>query len=122
MRDSQPVDGLENAQQSVSDIKMYQEGHGGARAGAGRPSGARNKRPTYQAVKAMTSGEQSPLDFLLALIRDDTNDVQLRLLAAKAAAPYIHRALKSVEQTAEGGGPQRVVVSWDMTGMLPSAE
>ena len=70
----------------------------------------------------MTSGEQSPLDFLLALMRDDTNDVQLRLLAAKAAAPYIHRALKSVEQTGEGGGPQGVVVSWDMTGMLPSAD
>ena len=76
------MNGLESAQQSVSDIKMYQEGHGGVRAGAGRPSGARNKRPTYQAVKAMT------------------------------AAPYIHRQLKSVEQTGEGGGPQRIVVSW----------
>ena len=112
---------LENAQQSVSDIKMYQEGHGGVRVGAGRPSGARNKRPTYQAVKAMMVGEQSPLDFLLDVMRDDRNDVQLRVMAAKAAAPYIHRQLKSVEQTGEGGGPQRVVVNWDMTGMLPSA-
>ena len=68
------------------------------------------------------AGEQSPLDFLPGVMRDDRNDIQLRLLAAKAAAPYIHRQLKSVEQTGEGGGPQRVVVSWDMTGMLPSAE
>ena len=116
------MDGLENAQQSVSDIKMYQEGHGSVRVGAGRPSGARNKRPRYQAVKAMMVGEQSPLDFLLDVMRDDRNDVQLRVMAAKAAAPYIHRQLKSVEQTGEGGGPQRVVVSWDMTGILPSAE
>ena len=55
-------------------------------------------------------------------MRDDKNDIQLRVMAAKAAAPYIHRQLKSVEQTGEGGGPQRVIVGWDMTGMLPSAK
>src|SRR6185503_12179214 len=91
---------------------MYQEGHGGIRAGAGRPRGARSKRPTYQAVKAMAKGEKTPLDFLLDVMRDSTNDIELRVLAAKAAAPYMHRALKSVEQSGEGGGPVRVLVSW----------
>jgi len=35
-----------------------------------------------------------------------------RVLAAKAAAPYMHRALKSVEHSGEAGGPQRIIVSW----------
>jgi len=91
---------------------MYQEGHGGVRAGAGRPTDARNKRPTYEAVKGVAAGEQSPLDYLLSVMRDDQNDIQLRVLAAKAAAPYMHRALKSVEQSGEDGGPMQVVVSW----------
>ena len=30
---------------------------------------------------------------------DEKRDIQLRLMAAKAAAPYMHRALKSVEQS-----------------------
>ena len=49
---------------------------------------------------------------LLAVMRDDSNDIQLRVMAAKAAAPYMHRALKSVEQSGEGGGPVRIIVSW----------
>ena len=91
---------------------MYQEGHGGVRAGAGRPRGARGKRPSYNAVKAMAEGEKTPLDFLLDVMRDEKHDIHLRLLAAKAAAPYCHRALKSVEQGGHNGGPQRIVVSW----------
>ena len=88
----------------------------------GRTKGTPNQRPTYSAVRAMAAGAQAPVDSLPAVMCDDKNDIQLRVLAAKAAAPYIHRQLKSVEQSGEGGGPQRVVVSWDMTGMRPSAE
>ena len=60
----------------------------------------------------MMAGEQSPLDFLLHVMRDEKHDIQLRLMAAKAAAPYMHRALKSVEQSGADGGPQRIIVSW----------
>ena len=88
----------------------------------GRSKGTPNRRPTFAAVKAMMAGAQSPLDFLLGVMRDDKNDIQLRVMAAKAAAPYIHRQLKSVEQSGDGGSPQRVAVSWDMTGMRPSAK
>ena len=86
---------------------MYQEGHGGVRVGAGRPRGARNKRPTYQAVKAMAEGEKTPLDFLLGVMRDEKQDIQLRLMAAKAAAPYVHRASRAwsrVVPTADRSG------------------
>ena len=95
---------------------MYQEGHGGIRSGAGRPRGARNKRPSFDAVKSLAAGEQSPLDFLLGVMRDEKQDIQLRLMAAKAAAPYMHRAFKSVEQSGADGGPQRIIVSWQHPG------
>ena len=78
----------------------------------GRIRGTPNRRPTYAAVKAMMAGEQTPLDFLLGVMRDEKQDIQLRLMAAKAAAPYMHRALKSVEQSGVDGGPQRIIVSW----------
>ena len=45
-------------------------------------------------------------------MRDEKQDIQLRVMAAKAAAPYMHRALKSVEQSGADGGPQRIIVSW----------
>jgi hypothetical protein len=60
----------------------------------------------------MMGGAPSPLDFLLGVMRDEKNDIQLRVIAAKAAAPYMHRALKSVEQSGADGGPQRIIVSW----------
>ena len=78
----------------------------------GRIRGTPNRRPTYAAVKAMMAGEQTPLDFLLGVMRDEKQDIQLRLMAAKAAAPYMHRSLKSVEQSGADGGPQRIIVSW----------
>lgn len=78
----------------------------------GRSKGTANRRPTYAAVKAMVAGAKSPLDFLLDVMRDERRDIQLRVMAAKAAAPYVHRSLKSVEQSGADGGPQRIIVSW----------
>jgi hypothetical protein len=46
-------------------------------------------------------------------MRDEKHGIQLRVMAAKAAAPYMHRALKSVEQSGADGGPQRIIVSWE---------
>ena len=67
-------------------------------------------------MKAMADGEKTPLDFLLGVMRDEKQDIQLRLMAAKAAAPYMHRALKNVEQSGADGGPQRIIVSWQEPG------
>jgi hypothetical protein len=38
-------------------------------------------------------------------MRDRRRPIEVRLVAAKAAAPYCHRALKAVELTGEGSGP-----------------
>lgn len=58
----------------------------------------------------MLAGKEQPLDFLLGVMRAPDVELELRVLCAKAAAPYLHRALKSVEHTGEHGGPVRAVV------------
>jgi len=103
---------------------------GGRRPGAGRKKGQTTK--IHEAIKArvLATGE-TPLEFLLRTMRAPeptqgknenplvfTKRLELwasrGLEAAKAAAPYIHPKLHSVEHKGEGGGPiqQRVVVEF----------
>lgn len=72
------------------------DGHGGCRTGAGRPPGARNKR-TEATIKAIEDSGLTPLDYMLSIVRDETKSEGLRLDAAKAAAPYAHHRLSSIE-------------------------
>lgn len=68
----------------------------GYRPNAGRPKGSK----TIKAEKLSLSAAQiralaslpgpSPLDFMLAVMRDETEDEQLRDRMAIAAAPYCH--------------------------------
>ena len=83
--------------------------HGGSRKGAGRPKGALTSRTREIAEKAAGSGI-TPLEYMLKVLRDSSDHedpkVQaqremLRFEAAKAAAPYIHPRLSSVEVDAE---------------------
>lgn len=53
-----------------------------------------------------------PLQFLLSVMRDSTQLTEVRINAAKAAAPYCHRALKAMEVTGEGGGPVKMQIKW----------
>lgn len=69
---------------------------GGARQGAGRPPMAKNVIDREAREKAHASG-QSPLDFMLEVMRDETAGRSQRLDAAKAAAPYMHARLNAVE-------------------------
>lgn len=57
--------------------------HGGARPGAGRP-------PKTLPLMPASPAAQSPLEFLLATMRDSNADPRLRLDAAKTAALYVH--------------------------------
>ena len=71
--------------------KEIKPGWGGYREGGGRPRGSKNKiwfetpeqRAHYAHVK-------TPLDYLLAVMRDPLADFRRRDEAAKAAAPYCH--------------------------------
>ena len=46
---------------------------------------------------AIPASGLSPLDFLLGVMRDEENDISIRLDAAKVAAPYVHPRLASVD-------------------------
>jgi hypothetical protein len=75
-------------------------GWGGRRAGAGRKPGGKNRRtiakvPLLPARAHRQASEELPLDILIAAARDKTQPIELRLAAAKAAAPYFHAKVSS---------------------------
>lgn len=83
---------------------------GGKRLGAGRPKAAKNKRTVAKvqllpALQHRQTAEELPLDVLLSAMRDEVRPIELRLAAAKAAAPYFHAKLS--------GGPPKA--SFEMT-------
>ena len=58
-----------------------------------RAIGGRNRRPGSAADNPLppaTQPDLSPLDFALALMRDETQPLALRASMAKAAMPYVH--------------------------------
>lgn len=65
--------------------KKSDSGWGGARPGAGR----KPKDPEDELTIA-TSGDQTPLEFLLTVMNDNAIADKLRLEAAKTAAQYVH--------------------------------
>lgn len=77
---------------------------GGARPGAGRPKGARDKLEREAAEAAALEGIM-PREFLLNIMRDSEETLAVRMQAAKDVAPYYHAKLASVEHSGPGGGP-----------------
>lgn len=71
---------------------------GGQRIGAGRKPGAINRATAAAREKAEATGI-TPLEFMLEVMRDDTAERSERLDMAKAAAPYIHARLSTVDAT-----------------------
>lgn len=71
---------------------------GGARPGAGRKPGTPNKA-TAEREALVREGGETPLDHMLAVMRNADEDPARRLEAAKAAAPYVHPRLSSVEHS-----------------------
>lgn len=71
-------------------------GWGGARPGAGR----KPKEPTILQLAATHS---DPKTFLAAVMNDAGTDVKLRVDAAKALMPYLHRKVGEVGKKEELG-------------------
>lgn len=46
----------------------------------------------------------TPLEFLMSLMRDDAEDMETRVEAARAAAPYMHRKMPIAIETSEQRG------------------
>lgn len=72
---------------------------GGKRPGAGRPKGARNRATEEARAMAEETGE-TPLSYMLRVMRDAEADEKRRDAMAQAAAPYVHAKLSSVEMDA----------------------
>ena len=65
---------------------------GGKRPGAGRKPGSISKKAAAQEVLAIETG-MTPLEFLMSIYRDIQQDIKIRVEAAKAAAPYVHKKM-----------------------------
>ena len=85
---------------------------GGNRPGAGRKKGAPNKASAERQAKVAATGD-TPLDYMLKVMRDESAAPDRRDDMAKAAAPYVHPKLAAVEHTGKDGGPMQVVIQGD---------
>ena len=77
---------------------------GGKRIGAGRKKGIPN-RSTQERMAALIAGGESPLEFMLRVMRDTTVDYSVRQDMAKASAPYMHPRLATTEITGDADKP-----------------
>lgn len=82
---------------------------GGKRPGAGRPKGAISKS-TRAIREAAENGGETPLEYMLRVMRDRKAVDSRRDEMAKAAAPYLHAKLSAIEHTGPQGGPVRFVI------------
>ena len=62
----------------------------------GRPKGSRNQTPRNRRLAAEVAG-MTPLQYLLSIMTDKTQEQGVRVDAAKAAAPYCHARLQSIQ-------------------------
>lgn len=68
----------------------------------GRVKGTPNRATAAKAAEIAASG-LTPLEYLLATMRDESKLLDVRLDAAKAAAPYVHPKLAAIELNAKIG-------------------
>ena len=77
----------------------------------GRQRGTPNRATAARQADIAASG-LTPLDYLLAIMRDENLGVEERLEAAKAAAPYVHPKLASIDTTHRGPDGGVIEVRW----------
>lgn len=78
----------------------------------GRKKGTPNKRTAAMQAEILATGE-SPLDYMLRVMRDPSADHERRDKMAAAAAPYVHPKLSAIEHAgSKGGAPLRMEIAW----------
>lgn len=70
----------------------------------GRPRGTPNKK-TAEKIAAIEASGLTPLDYMLSVLRDDSNPLPIRLNAANSAAPYVHPRLANIDVGTKNGQP-----------------
>lgn len=82
---------------------------GGKRDGAGRKAGSVTAKTREVADKAAAGGI-TPLEYMLTMLRDESETPANRMWAAEKAAPFVHAKLAAVEHSGKGGGPMVVEI------------
>jgi hypothetical protein len=80
---------------------------GGKRQGAGRPKGARSKK-TVALIAAIEASGLTPLDYMLAVMRNPKAPEEHRMAMAKAAARYVHPRIRSLAKSKDDGLPVKI--------------
>ena len=81
----------------------------------GRPRGSRNRR-TRTLLEAAQNGGEMPLDYFLRVMRDPSAPAKRRDEMAKAAAPFLHSKLASIENP---GPNEPVTTGIEVSFVLP---
>lgn len=76
-------------------------------ANAGRKKGSANVATAARARAVEESG-LTPLEFMVDVMRNEAYPIDFRLDAAKAASPYIHPKLSSIEMKGDPNAPVEV--------------
>ena len=79
-------------------VQTKKPDHGGARQGAGRPKGVRNKR-TQALADTLLKNDECPAEALIRLAKaaECEGKISLAIDAWKAVLPYVHAKPKAVE-------------------------
>ena len=88
----------------------------------GRQKGSKNRKQPVATIIAQSAGE-SPLEFMLRYMHDDTKEDSIRVDMAKAAAPYIHSKLAPFNKDDQGKPPEeQEPVSFEIVEIDASSE
>jgi hypothetical protein len=68
----------------------------------GRPKGSKNAL-TMEKIREIQASGITPLDYLLDIMRDGRRSLEVRIDAAKSAAPYCHPRLAAVTHSGNVG-------------------
>lgn len=78
---------------------------------AGRPKGSKNKR-TLELQEAVAASGETPLDYMLRVMRDPTVDHERRDRNAAQAAPYVHPKLSQIDASAKVQADGSITFTW----------
>ena len=83
----------------------------------GRKKGVQNKANAARAAEMAATGE-TPLAYMIRVMRDRGVDHERRDKMAAAAAPYVHPKLANIEHAGTGGGPIEITTDADRVRAL----
>jgi hypothetical protein len=88
-------------------------GWGGKRTRAGRPPSVYKtsemaERLRIRALESPNGFAETPLDYLIRVMRDENQPTLLRVDCAKAAAPFVHAKLSSIDVKSEDDRTVRI--------------